>query len=60
MPSTSAKQAKFMAAAAHSPKFAKMAGITVKVAKEFNKADQAKADQAKTSQTKAPMKKNGY
>jgi len=48
MPSTSSKQAKFMAAAAHNPKFAKMAGITVKVAKEFNKADQAK---------KAPLKK---
>jgi len=48
MPSTSSKQAKFMAAAAHNPKFAKMAGITVKVAKEFNKADQAK---------KAPPKK---
>ena len=43
MPSTSNKQAKFMAAAAHNPKFAKMAGIPVKVAKEYNKADQAKA-----------------
>ena len=42
MPSTSEKQAKFMAAAAHNPKFAKMAGIPVKVAKEYNKADQAK------------------
>ena len=31
-----------MAAAAHNPKFAKMAGIPVKVAKEYNKADQAK------------------
>ena len=43
MPSTSDKQAKFMAAAAHNPKFAKMAGISVKVAKKYNKADQAKA-----------------
>jgi hypothetical protein len=42
MPSTSKKQEKFMAAAAHNPKFAKMAGIPVKVAKEYNKADQAK------------------
>jgi len=28
-----------MAAAAHDPKFAKKAGISVKVAKEFNQAD---------------------
>jgi hypothetical protein len=47
MPSTSDKQAKFMAAAAHNPKFAKMAGISVKVAKEFNKADQAKTQKTK-------------
>lgn len=31
-----------MAAAAHNPKFAKKAGIPGKVAKEFNRADQAK------------------
>jgi len=47
MPSTSSKQAKFMAAAAHNPKFAKMANIPVKVAKEFNKADQAKTQKTK-------------
>ena len=39
MPSTSKKQASFMAAAAHNPKFAKKAGISMDVAKEFNKAD---------------------
>ncbi len=39
MPSTSKKQARFMAAAAHNPKFAKAAGIPQKVAKEFNAAD---------------------
>lgn len=39
MPSTSKKQAKFMAAAAHNPAFAKKAGIPVSVAKEFNQAD---------------------
>lgn len=39
MPSTSPKQARFMAAAAHNPKFAKKAGIPQKVAKEFNQAD---------------------
>jgi hypothetical protein len=39
MPSTSKKQAKFMAAAAHNPAFAKKVGISMDVAKEFNKAD---------------------
>jgi len=39
MPSTSAKQARTMAGAAHDPKFAKKVGIPVGVAKEFNKAD---------------------
>jgi len=37
--STSEKQARTMAAAAHNPKFAKKVGIAGKVAKEFNKAD---------------------
>jgi len=40
MPSVSKRQAKFMAAAAHNPAFAKRAGISVKVAKEFSAADQ--------------------
>lgn len=39
MPSTSAKQARTMAAAAHDSKFAKKIGIPPSVAKEFNKAD---------------------
>lgn len=42
MPSTSPKQAKTMAAAAHNPRFAKKIGIPRKVAKEFNAADMAK------------------
>ena len=42
MPSTSLKQKKFMAAAAHNPSFAKKAGIPVSVAKEFNQADKGK------------------
>jgi len=42
VPSTSKKQAKFMAAAAHSPAFAKKAGIPVSVAKEFNQADKGR------------------
>ena len=39
MPSKSQKQARFMAAAAHDPKFAKSAGISQKVAREFNQED---------------------
>ena len=42
MPSTSKKQAKFMAAAAHNPAFAKKVGVPVSVAKEFNAADKGK------------------
>lgn len=37
--SSSEKQARFMAAAAHNPEFAKKAGISGDVAREFNKAD---------------------
>jgi len=43
MPSTSKKQARTMAAAAHNPRFAKKLGIPTKVAKEFNRADARKA-----------------
>jgi hypothetical protein len=39
MPSKTPKQARLMAAAAHSPKFAKKVGVPMKVAKEFNQAD---------------------
>ena len=39
MPSSSAKQARTMAAAAHNPAFAKKVGIPPKVAKDFNQAD---------------------
>jgi hypothetical protein len=39
MPSKSKKQAKFMAAAANSPAFAKKVGIKQSVAKEFNEED---------------------
>lgn len=42
MPSTSPKQARTMAAAAHNPKFAKKVGIPPKVAEEFNAADKGK------------------
>jgi hypothetical protein len=42
MPSTSDKQRRFMAAAAHDPKFAKRAGIPQSVAQDFNQADKGK------------------
>jgi hypothetical protein len=42
MPSTSEKQRRFMAAAAHDPEIAKRAGIPQSVAREFNQADKGK------------------
>jgi hypothetical protein len=41
MPSVSEKQRRFMAAAANNPKFAKKAGISSPIAKEFFEADMA-------------------
>lgn len=41
MPSKSKKQHNFMEAVAHSPEFAKKAGVPQKVGKEFAKADDA-------------------
>ncbi len=42
MPSKSKKQRRFMAAAANNPKFAKKAGISQGVAREFHSADKRK------------------
>jgi len=42
MPSTSNKQRRFMAAAAHDPEFAKRNDIPQSVAREFNQADKGK------------------
>ena len=42
MPSTSDKQRRFMAMAAHNPEFAKKAGIPQSVAQEYNQADKGK------------------
>lgn len=44
MPSKSKKQKRFMAAAAHNPDFAKRAGISQSVAKEFVEADRKMAE----------------
>ncbi|PCJ12731.1 MAG: hypothetical protein COB10_06665 [Planctomycetota bacterium] len=46
MPSTSKRQRKFMAAAANSPGFAKKAGISQSVAKDFHGADKRKRKKA--------------
>ncbi len=43
MPSTSAKQAKFMRAVAHNPAFAKAAGVPQSVGQEFEAADESQA-----------------
>ena len=42
MPSTSAKQHKFMEAVAHNPAFAKKAGVPQSVGKDFASADKGK------------------
>jgi hypothetical protein len=42
MPSTSAKQHRFMQAIAHSPSFAKKAGVSQSVGKDFSAADKSK------------------
>ena len=50
MPSVSPKQARFMAAAAHDPEFAKKAGISQDVAHEFNEADKGTGIRKKKKQ----------
>jgi len=47
LPSVSAKQHRFMEAAAHDPKFAAKAGIKPSVADEFVQADMAKGKDSK-------------
>jgi hypothetical protein len=42
MPSTSKKQHNFMAAIAHSPSFAKKAGVPQSVGRDFNEADKGR------------------
>jgi hypothetical protein len=53
MPSKSPQQHRFMEAAAHNPEFAKKAGISQAVAKEFVAADAKKAKKRSRSK-KAP------
>lgn len=49
MPSKSKSQARFFAAAAHNPEFAKKAGISTDTAKEWNKADEKAGTLKKSS-----------
>lgn len=59
MPSTSDKQHRFMEAVAHSPEFAKKAGVPQSVGKDFAKADD-KAGITKTHDGKPAKKKKDY
>jgi len=57
MPSKSAKQHRFMLAAAHNPSFARRAGIPTSVAQEFVQADASRS--FTTRKAKRPMLKRG-
>lgn len=59
MPSTSAKQHRFMAAVANNPKFAKKAEVPQSVGEEFMKADKGRkfAKGGDMKESKAMMKK---
>jgi hypothetical protein len=57
VPSTSPKQKRFMRIAAHDPEFAAKAGIDQKVAREFNRADQAVARRATIKRAMSRVKK---
>ena len=59
MPSVSKKQHNFMAAVAHSPAFAKKAGVPQSVGQEFTKADKGRkfAGGGEMKESKAMMKK---
>ena len=59
MPSTSAKQRRFMEAVAHSPSFAKKAGVSQSVGRDFSAADKGRKFEkggATMMSKKVPMK----
>ena len=58
MPSTSKKQHNFMAAIAHSPSFAKKAGVPVSVGKDFVIADKGKKFSKGGTMAKSDMKED--
>ncbi len=57
MPSVSAKQKRFMDAAAHNPSFAKAAGVPVSVAKEFSETSKGLKFGKGSSKTRADLQK---
>ena len=57
MPSTSAKQKRFMDAAAHNPGFAKAAGVPVSVAKEFSETSKGLKFGKGSGKTRADLQK---
>jgi hypothetical protein len=58
MPSSTKKQADFMRAVAHSPKFAKQVGVPQSVGQDFNKADKGRfATGGKMKESKAMIGK---
>ena len=59
MPVTSAKQKRFMDAAAHNPAFAKEAGIPVGVAKEFSEASKGRKFKRFGGDTRPDLQKVG-
>jgi hypothetical protein len=58
MPSTSKKQHNFMAAIAHSPSFAKKAGVPMSVGKDFLTADKGKKFSKGGTMAKSDMKED--
>jgi hypothetical protein len=58
MPSTSKKQHNFMAAVAHNPAFAKKAGVSQSVGKDFNQADKGRKFSKGGSMAKSDMKED--
>jgi hypothetical protein len=57
VPSVSAKQKRFMDAAAHNPSFAKAAGVPVSVAKEFSETSKGLKFGKGSSKTRADLQK---
>jgi hypothetical protein len=56
MPSVSPAQARLMAAAAHSPAFAKKVGVPQSVAREYNQADKGSGLIKRAMQPSAPKR----
>lgn len=60
MPSSTPKQARFMAAVANSPKFAAKAGVPQPVGQEFAKADRRRISKPRPTQQKVNRKTTAH